>query len=49
VNESIFYEVRFKSAALEVSVEEIALLESVLPQIFLAMMQAEEENETEID
>ena len=47
MNESTQALIRFKSEALEVSVEEVALLESVLPQIFLAMMQVEEENETD--
>jgi len=44
VSESIQTEIRFKSAA-DVSPAEVALLESILPEIIQAMMQAEEENE----
>jgi len=46
VNESIQTDIRFKSAA-DVSPAEVALLESILPEIILAMMQAAEENETD--
>lgn len=43
MNESIQIEIRFKSAAV-VSPAEIALLESILPEIIHAMMLAEEKN-----
>ena len=46
MNESIQTDIRFKSAA-DVSPAEVALLESILPEIILAMMQAAEENETD--
>lgn len=41
MNESTHTEIRFKPLA-AVSPAEIALLESLLPEIILAMMQAEE-------
>jgi hypothetical protein len=45
VNESIQTEVRFKTQVADITPAEIALLESILPEIIHAMMQAEEENE----
>ena len=46
MSESIQTEIRFKSAA-EISPAEVTLLESILSEIIHAMMQAEEENETD--
>jgi hypothetical protein len=45
VNESIHAEIRFKSQAVVVSPAEVSLLESILPEIIKAMMQAEELHE----
>lgn len=45
MNESTTIEIRFKSQAADVSPAEVALLESILPEIILAMMQAEEMTE----
>ena len=47
MNESIQTEMRFKSQAAVISTDELALLESILPEIILAMIQAEELNEDE--
>jgi hypothetical protein len=44
VNESIHIKILFKPAAV-ISADEVALLESILPEIIKAMMQAEELNE----
>jgi hypothetical protein len=41
VSESIHTEIRFKSQAVVVSPAEVALLESILPEIIQAMIQAE--------
>ena len=46
MSESIQAEIRFKSAT-EVSTAEIALLESILPEILQAMIMAEDEKETD--
>jgi hypothetical protein len=46
VNESLQAEIRFKTQAADVTPAEVALLESILPEIIHAMMQAEED-ETE--
>jgi len=45
VNESIHTEMRFKPQAAVITADEVALLESILPEIILAMMQAEELND----
>lgn len=42
MNESINIEIRFKPQAAVISADELALLESIMPEIILAMMQAEE-------
>jgi len=42
VNESIQTEIRFKPQAAVISADELALLESILPDLIHAMMQAEE-------
>lgn len=47
MNESIQTDVRFKTRAVAITPAEVALLESILPEIIHAMMQAEEENETD--
>jgi hypothetical protein len=41
VNESIQTEIRFKPQSAVISTDEVALLESILPEIIHAMMQAE--------
>jgi hypothetical protein len=45
VNESIQTEIRFKPQAAVISTDELALLESILPDLIHAMMQAEELND----
>lgn len=45
MNEFIQFGIRFKTQAEEISPAEIALLESILPEIILAIIQAEEEGE----
>ena len=45
MNESTHIEIRFKSQAVVVSPAEVSLLESILPEIIHAMMQAEALNE----
>lgn len=45
MNESIQTEIRFKPQAAVISADELALLESILPEIIHAMMQAEELND----
>ena len=45
MNESIQTEIRFKPQAAVISTDELALLESILPEIIHAMMQAEELND----
>ena len=47
MNESIQTEMRFKPQAAVISADEVALLESILPEIIHAMMQAEELNDDE--
>jgi hypothetical protein len=47
VNESIQTEIRFKPAADHITADELALLESILPEIIHAMMQVEAMSETE--
>jgi hypothetical protein len=47
VNESTQTEIRFKSPAAVISTDELALLESILPEIIHAMMQAEPERDTD--
>jgi len=47
VNESIQTEIRFKSQSAVVSADEVTLLESILPEIILAMMQAEALNDND--
>jgi len=47
VNEFIQTEIRFKSQSAIISTDEIALLESILPEIIHAMMQAEELNDSD--
>ena len=42
MNEITQTEIRFKSQAAVISTDELALLESMLPEIIKAMMQAEE-------
>ena len=42
MNESIQTEIRFKPQTAVVSADEVALLESILPEIIHAMIQAEE-------
>jgi len=42
VNESIETEIRFKAQAAVISADELSLLESILPDLFHAMIQAEE-------
>lgn len=45
MNESIQTEIRFKPQAAVISADELALLESILPDLIHAMMQAEELND----
>jgi len=45
VNESIHTEIRFKPQLAVISADEIALLESILPEIILAMMEAKPDND----
>lgn len=45
MNESTTIEIRFKPQSAVISTDELALLESILPDLILAMMQAEEEQE----
>jgi hypothetical protein len=40
-------EVRFRPESADISAAEVALLESILPELILAMMQAAEPNEAE--
>ena len=40
-------EIRFKPKAGDISPDELALLESTLPEIIHAMIRAEKENETD--
>jgi hypothetical protein len=47
VNESLQTEIRFKPAAEHIAADEVALLESILPDLIHAMMQAEEVLEAE--
>jgi len=47
VNESIQTEIRFRSQSAVISTDEVALLESILPEIIHAMMQAEALNDDE--
>lgn len=47
MNESIHIEIRFKPQAAVISPAELALLESILPDLIHAMMQATEEDETD--
>jgi hypothetical protein len=47
VNESIQTEIRFKPQAAVISTDELALLESILPEIIHAMMQQVEAQETD--
>jgi hypothetical protein len=47
VNESIQTEMRFKPQSAVISADELALLESILPEIIHAMMQAEALNDDE--
>ena len=42
MNEFIQTEIRFSTAADVITPDELALLESILPEIILGMMQAEE-------
>lgn len=42
MNESIQTEIRFKHQAAVISTDELALIESILPEIILAMIQAGE-------
>lgn len=44
MNESTTIEIRFKPQSAVISADELALLESVLPELLLAIMQAEELN-----
>ncbi|MGC2457945.1 MAG: hypothetical protein WA435_08115 [Gallionellaceae bacterium] len=44
MNESLQIEIRFKPQAADISPDEIALLESILPDLIHSMMQAEELN-----
>lgn len=44
MNESITTEIRFNAAADAITPDELALLESILPEIILGMMQTEELN-----
>lgn len=45
MNESTQTEIRFKSQSTIISTDEIALLESILPEIILAMMEAKADND----
>jgi hypothetical protein len=47
VNESIQTKIRFKPQSAMISTDEIALLESILPDVIHAMMQAELMNDNE--
>ena len=47
MNESTTIEIRFKPQAADISADELALLDSILPDLILAMMQSEEERETD--
>ena len=47
MNESKHIEIRFKPQAAVISTDELALFESILPEIIHAMMQLEEERETD--
>jgi len=47
VNESIQTEIRFKPQAAVISTDELALLESILPDLIHALMQIEELNDDE--
>jgi len=47
VSESISIEIRFNSESGGIPLSELALLESVLPEIIHAMMQVEELNDDE--
>ncbi|HUW45453.1 MAG TPA: hypothetical protein VMW50_06625 [Dehalococcoidia bacterium] len=47
MNESIQTKIRFKPQLAVISADELALLESILPEIILAMIQAEELNDDE--
>ena len=47
MNESIQTEIRFKPQSAIVSNDEVALLESILPDLIHAMMQAEAMNDNE--
>lgn len=42
MNESINMDIRLKLQAADICADELSLLESILPEIILAMMQAEE-------
>lgn len=44
MNESTTIEIRFKPQSAAISADELALLESILPDLILAMMQADELN-----
>jgi hypothetical protein len=46
VDESLHTEIRFKPQAADITPDEVALLESILPDTIHAMMQAQEEHET---
>ena len=45
MNESTTVEIQFKPQSAVISADELALLESILPDLIHAMMQAEEERE----
>ena len=47
MNESLSIDIRFKPQAAVISHDELALLESVLPDLICSMMQAEALNEDE--
>jgi len=47
LDESTNIEIRFKPSAVAVTPAEVALLESILPEIIHAMMQAGEECDTD--
>jgi len=44
VNESTTIAIRFKPQSAVISADELTLLESILPELLLAMMQTEELN-----
>lgn len=47
MNESIHIEIRFKPQAAVITADELALLESILPDLIHAMMQVEELNDND--